>query len=294
MVQFSVSDTAFEGFRITRERPAAVGVWILIEIVVLAVTAMIMASNPAYAQMAALMSKAQSDPQATIAALRALVPGLMSTALLTTPLSLVAGIILRNAVYRAVLRPSEHGLAYMRVGLDEVRVLLVTLIIALIAMGLVFLGTFVVALLASAGTVGALFGALALVATMVGVAYVMLRLSLAGPQTFAERRINLRGSWQLTKTAFWPMVGSYVIALILYIVVFFLISAIRSGLASLLGGAGGGAMLGAGKLALTSPLGLLELLLEGVASGLGLAILTGPGALIYQIVSKRQSPQDAF
>jgi hypothetical protein len=293
MVQFSVSDTAFEGFRITREKPAAVGVWILIEIVVLAVTAMIMASNPAYAQMAALMAKAQTDPQATIAALRALAPGLMSTAIMTTPLALVAGIILRNAVYRAVLRPTEQGVAFLRVGLDEVRVLLVTLMIAVIAMGLTFAGTFVVALLASLGTVGAGVGVLAMIATMVGVAYVLLRLSLAGPHTFAERRINLRGSWGLTKTAFWPMVGSYVIAFILYIVVFFLISAIRSGLASLLGG-GGGAMLGAGKLALTSPLGILELLLEGVASGLGLAILTGPGALIYQILSKRSNAQDAF
>jgi hypothetical protein len=293
MVQFSVSDTAFEGFRITRERPAAVGVWILIEIVVLAITALIMAGNPAYAQMAALMSNAQADPQATIAALRVLAPSLMSTALMTTPLSVVASIILRNAVYRAVLRPSEHNLAYLRVGLDEVRVLLVTLAIALIAMGLTFLGTFAVALLASLGTAGALFGGLAMVATVVGVFYVVLRLSLAGPQTFAERRIDLRGSWALTRTVFWPMIGSYLIAAILYIIVLVLMNAIRSGLASLLGGAGAG-VLGAGKLALTSPLGILELLLEGITSGLGLAILSGPSVLIYQILSKRPSAQDAF
>jgi hypothetical protein len=293
MVQFSVSDTAFEGFRITRERPVAVAVWILIEIVLLAVTALIMVSNPAYAQMAGLMSSAQTDPQATIAALRTLAPSLMSTALMTTPIALVASIILRNAVYRAVLRPTEHSVAYLRVGLDEVRVLLVTLVVALIAMGLTFLGTFVVGLLALLGTAGALFGGLAMVATVVGVVYVTLRFSLTGPQTFAERRVNLRGSWQLTRTAFWPMVGSYLIAAILYIVVFVLMSFIRSGLASLLGGGGAG-VLGAGKLALTSPLGILELLLEGVTSGLGLAILNGPSALIYQILSKRPSVQDAF
>jgi hypothetical protein len=127
---------------------------------------------------------------------------------------------------------------------------------------------------------------------MVGIAYVVLRLSLAGPQTFAERRITLAGSWRLTKQAFWPMVGSYLIAFILYVVVLFLISAIRSGLASLMGGGGEGTMLGAGKLALTTPLGLLELVLESAVAGLGLAILNGPTALIYQILSKPQA--DAF
>ncbi len=217
----------------------------------------------------------------------------MSTLLITTPLSLVAGIILRNAVYRAVLRPSEQGFGYLQVGLDEIRVLIVTLIVGLIAMGLTFAGTFVVGVLAVLGTVGALFGGLAMVATVVGVAYVFLRLSLAGPQTFAERRITLRGSWQMTRAAFWPMVGSYLIAFILYLVVFALISAIRAGLASLLGGGGAG-VLGEGKLGLATPLGILEVLLEGAASGLGLAILTGPGALIYQILSKQPSAQDAF
>ncbi len=240
MVQFSVSDTAFEGFRITRERPVAVGVWILIEIVVLAVTAMVMASNPAYGQFAQLMVNAQTDPQATIAALRTLAPSLMSTALMTTPLSLVAGIIMGNAVYRAVLRPSDQGLAYLRIGLDEVRVRGQHTGHRPDRAGFDLPGDLRSGPAGCSRGAGALVGGVAMVATMVGVAYVVLRLSLAGAQTFADRRVNLRGSWDLTRTAFWPMVGSYLIAGILYIVVFFLITFIRSGLALLAFGRGRG------------------------------------------------------
>jgi hypothetical protein len=292
MTAFSVSDTAFEGFRITRERPGAVGVWILIEIVVLGITASIMAGNPAYTQFVQLIAQGQTDPQTVIAGFRVLAPGLMQTAMVTTPLTLIVGIILRNAVYRVVLRSSESGFGYLRIGLDELRVFAVTLAVALILFGLFFLGAFLVGVLGTLGAAGGLLGVLVLLATTVGVLYVGLRLSLAEPQTFAERRFNLRGSWALTKAVFWPMVGSYLIAAILYIVVFLLVSAIRSGLASLMGGGGGGTMLGIGKLVLTSPLGILELLLEGAVSGLGLAILAGPAALIYQILSKPE--KDVF
>jgi hypothetical protein len=294
MVQFSVSDVAFEGFRITRERPAAVAIWTVVEILLLAIVASLMGHSPAYIQLAALMAGGETDPQVLVPKLQALMPALAPVMATTMPISLIIGVILRTAVYRTVLRPTDNAFGYLRVGVDEVRVLLVTVLTALIILAVSMAIMTVIGVLGLAGPVGAFLAFLGLVAILVLVALVMLRLSLAGPQSFAERKIILFGSLKLTKPVFWPMVGSYFIAFILYLVVFVLVSVIRSGLAAVLGGVGAQSLLGVGALGLDTPLGLLELLLEGVVSGLGLAIISSPTALIYQILTRAGREVDAF
>lgn len=286
MSKFTVSDVAFEGFRLTREKPSAVAVWVVVEIVLLAITASLIASNPAFVQLADLLPRLQADPQGVMQKIQVLAPSLAPTFVQTAPISLVLSIILRTAVYRSLLRPQERGLGYVRLGLDEVRVLLVNLAIGLIIAAAIMGNGVLFGVLSLAGPIGGLLGFACFVAILVGIVFVVLRLSLAGPQSFAERKVNLRGSWTMTKPVFWPMVGSYLIAFILYIVVFVLLSVIRNGMAAVMGGAGPQAMLGVGALALTKPLGLLELLLEGVVGGLGIAILNSPSATIYAILTR--------
>lgn len=75
--------------------------------------------------------------------------------------------------------------------------------------------------------------ALALLAAWI---YVWVRLSLASPLTFATRRINLFGSWRLTRGIFWPMLGAYLVAGILAIVVSLLILAISAAVSAAVGG----------------------------------------------------------
>ena len=286
MTEFSVSDVAFEGFRLTRERPGAVAVWVVVEIALLVITASLIAANPAFVQMAELMIRLQSDPQTIIPQMQALAPRIFPTMAQTTPITLIIGVILRTAVYRAVLRPQEAGLGSVRLGLDEVRVLSVNLLIGLIVVGVIMVDGAVIGTLRLAGTAGSMVAFIFLLASLAAMVVVALRLSLAAPQSFAQRKLNLFGSWRLTKPILWPMVGSYLIAGILYLVVFVLLNVIRNGLAAVMGGGGPQAMLGVGALALTKHLGVLELLLEGVVAGLGVAILNSPSAMIYQIVTR--------
>jgi hypothetical protein len=286
MTEFSVSDVAFEGFRLTRERPGAIAVWVAVEIVLLVITASLIASNPAFVQLADLMARLQSDPQGIMPRIQALAPSILPTLAKTAPISLVIGIILRTAIYRAILRPQETSLGFIRLGLDEVRVFLVSLLIGLIVAAAIMVDGITVGALSLAGPVGGVLALVFLLATLAVVIAVLLRLSLAAPQSFAERKLNLFGSWKLTKPVFWPMVGSYLIAGILWVVVFVLLNAIRNGIGAVMGGGGTQAMLGVGALALTKPLGLLELALEAAFAGLGVAILNSPSAMIYQIVTR--------
>ena len=295
MTEFSVSDVAFEGFRLTRERPGAVAVWVAVEIVLLVITASLIASNPAFVQMADLMIRLQSDPQGVIPKIQALGPSLFPTMAQTAPISLIIGVILRTAVYRAILRPQDSSLGSVRLGPDEMRVFLVNLLIGLLVVGVLMVDGVVIGTLSLAGTVGGLVAFVCLLASLAAMVVILFRLSLAAPQSFAQRKLSLFGSWKLTKPILWPMVGSYLIAGILYLVVFVLLNVIRNGLAAVMGGGGPQAMLGVGALALTKPLGVLELLLEGIVAGLGVAILNSPSAMIYQIVTRAGAKaEDSF
>jgi hypothetical protein len=46
-----------------------------------------------------------------------------------------------------------------------------------------------------------------------------VRLSLAGAQTLAEGKLNFFGSWTLTRGRFWPIFGTYLMAIILAAVI---------------------------------------------------------------------------
>ena len=52
--------------------------------------------------------------------------------------------------------------------------------------------------------------------------YVAVRLSLAPALTFESRRINLLGSWALTRGRFWPLLGAYVLTVALVAMVWIL------------------------------------------------------------------------
>jgi hypothetical protein len=125
-----------------------------------------------------------------------------------------------TATQRAVLRPAERGFAFLRLGMDELRMIGVGLILAIglsvgmfvamlalmIVVGIVFAIT-----MAATGSpvIGVLLFALAYVVLIGAMIYAEVRFSLAFPLTFMRREFAIGEAWRLTKGRFWTLFGAY-------------------------------------------------------------------------------------
>jgi len=127
-VPFSASNAAFEGFRITREQPLAVlawgGIWLL------GLLAMGVAMTPAIMPFADEIVAAAGDPEKVSSGAQA---ALLSALWVVVPIGLVLQAVLAPALYRAVLVPEARRFAYLRVGMDEVRALVIFAVTAAIS-----------------------------------------------------------------------------------------------------------------------------------------------------------------
>jgi hypothetical protein len=123
-------------------------------------------------------------------------------------LSIVGGFVgamLSCAVFRAVLKPEEGRLAYLRLGAAEVFLFLLTFglaILFIVAMLVTVIPLVMVVVIASvvhAGGVAvtiAVAGGLALLALLI---FVLLRLSVAGPMMVEDGQFHLTDAWALTR-----------------------------------------------------------------------------------------------
>jgi hypothetical protein len=290
MADFSATDAAFTGFRIVRERPMAAAVWAALQLVIsLILGAFIVAT--AGPQLMALQAAAFSpptDPTAAFAMVRQLLPmyaGLLVFGLIFYP-------ILYAAMARAVLRPAEDGFGYLRLGADELRQL--GLMLLILVLGFIFY-VFSILIFAAAIVVGhfagglasALIAAIAIVAFVVGWIFIGTRLSLASPLTFATRRVDLFGSWALTKGKFWPIFGAYLLAVTLAVVVYLLGYAVILGIVAAAGGGAGGlaAMAHpdlASMSAFLSPPRLIQTILSAMLMALIWPVILTPPASIFR------------
>jgi len=218
MSSFSPADAAFEGFRLTRERPRAVIAWalcyLLFTFLISAIADLTLGSQSK--ALIADLQRAGSDPAAFWPAAQKMAPFFLAG----LPLSLAFQAVFTCAIYRAILRPAESSRGYLRLGLDELRMMVLNLILAVIwgATIFVFLLVTLVAA-ATAGTAGesitVLIGDVVTVGVFCAAVTVAMRLSLAGPMTFADRRLRVFASWTMSKGLFWRLFGAYVLSLIL-------------------------------------------------------------------------------
>ena len=211
------------------------------------------------------------------------------------------------AACRAVLRPNDSTFGYLRVGSDEFRLLITTLVIAVIFL-VVGVVTFIIGGIVMAVTSGgalrgmqpgtpppaAALGMLA-VGSLPGVlvmVFLAVKLSLAGPQTVGQRAIEVFGSWTLTKGRFWKIVATFVVGLLPII----LLSCISA--AILLAGGTGATMrekmmsMQTDMFSLDSAFDarhLVSYLVSSVTRVLVMVSVLVPSALIYQAVK----PADA-
>jgi len=218
MNRFSPSDAALEGFRITRENPRAFAWWagasFLVSVLGAFVT-VLMPENVRHA-METLRSEETPDIRTLLEALVAVSPLFI--------FGLAFQCMMAAAVYRVIFRHGDSRYGYLRLGRDELRLMALTLIFVvmtiLLAVALTLGAAIVVTISAFAGKGIAL--SMAGVAELVSLAvlvFVLVRLSLAPPATFAERRIRIGESWTLTKGVFWRLLGAYALALACIVVI---------------------------------------------------------------------------
>lgn len=278
-------DAALEGFRFTRAHPRAVLPWAGLSFVAGLIGAAILIGTGAQAALAAL-NHLKVDPSnpATVApylqALSAAAPGLALKAVL----DLLVFAVLSCSAFRAIFRPD--GRAQLRLGRDELRMVALLLVLGLINVAILIVMSGVTGALTLAaggpespgGRVAFLLGQLASFTLQ---AIVMVRLALASPMCVADGRWSLAESWRRTRGRFWPMLGAFVMAALLYMVVAFLLTQLLMPLAALVRGSRVGPNAGLAQLA--DPAMLVVQVGFAVALGLGVPILAGPLAAAYRV-----------
>jgi hypothetical protein len=279
---FSPSDAAFEGFRLTRERPGAILAWsgfyLLALMLIFAVAALIVGPTV----VASMGNPPQGDPEALAAwfaplagALAVLVPGMI-----------IISAMLAAVVYRAVLRPQDSRMAYLRLGGDELRLFLVSFLLVLLwtlAIAIPVVVLTVVLTLMGDNPATALVGVIGGVALFCLLIWGAVRLSLSPVMTFAEGKIRIFESWGLTKGRFWGLLGMYLLA---FVFVNLLGSLVANVALALSGGPQLIQGLEAGVMPDVTPAlvvgGLIYLVLTAILAIMQMVIANAPQAVAYR------------
>ena len=196
-------------FRLLRDRAGAVAIWALIYLA--ATIIMWFAMRPFYTAPAGAMAGAMSPSS------------MFGWMMLIQLASLILFVVLMTAAQRAILLPHEQGLAYLQLGMDEIRMIALSLILIVLGyVGFVLIGAVAVLLLAGAaaavGMSGAAISAVLVVLLLLGLfVWLEVRLSLAFPLTLVRRKIIIGESWRLTKGRFWSLFLAY---LVVFIIIF--------------------------------------------------------------------------
>lgn len=296
MANFSATDVAFIGIRFVRERPRTVAIWAGAQIVIsLVIGAVVVALlGPDLVQLQSVGRQQPSDPAQAMAVFSRVLPLFA----LLLPLSLVFYGVVYAMIARAVLRPREEGLGYIRFGGDEGRQMLLILLWVVVTIGgeiagflFVMIPTLILSLVAKPlGALGLLFGVAALAAGI----YCFVRLSLSSAMTFDKKRVELFGSWALTKGQFWKMFGVYLLVLGLALVIAILVGIISSAVAAVLGGIGGMAAIFSRNVAsigdFFAPARLAVTVIQAIVTPLYWALFLMPPAEIYRQLSGAADP----
>ena len=241
MGQFSPTDAALAGFRFVRANLRTVLIWAAVYMVAsfVAGLAMVQTAGPALTHVVEMGP--HPDPAVAAASVRALAPFYA----VMIPLSLAFYAVLYATFSRAVLRPGDDRYAYLRLGMDEVRQLLLLLQGLVVGLG-VYIGFWVVIVIVAIGAAAALGKGLAAIA-LTGVVfavgfcamiYLWVRLSLASPLSFDRGKVDLFGSWRLTRGRFWRLFACYLIVALLAVALCLLFLIIYAAVAMVLGGDG--------------------------------------------------------
>lgn len=300
---FSATDAAFSGFREGRENFRTLLIWIpILGVLSLAmVVLMIVFAGPGLVALQTQPPATGSDPKAALEALKPI--GILYAVII--PCGLLFYGILYAAVNRMMLRPSDRKLAWIAFGADELRQIAVMILLGLLFFLVYLVGAVAVGVLAAVSAAAWGTGMATLIGIVAGCVllalFVMMavRLSLASAQTFATGRINIFGSWKLTKGHVWPMLGAYLLAFILAIIAYIAVYAILLLVVIIVGG-GFGAASGIFSPDMTSlqtyftPMVLVYQLLAMIPAPFLMLIMLCPAPSIYRGLVGASGPASTF
>ena len=276
-IRFSPSDAALEGFQVLGRHWRVVAGWALFNLVALVALVVVVVIVGVGIGLAA----GQDEASRVIVVIGAVFGGL-ATALIETALIV--------AVYRLMLRPSDEGFLHLRLGRDEGRLFVVGLLLMGAVMAFTALAYLLIGLLGPLGWIGR---ALGVVLALVAGGFLVLRLGLAGPISFAEQKIDFVRSWRMTRGQVWPLFGMWILNFCLVMLVWLVICLLTFVMSGLLTGFHGFA--GAeGSEALKSHPG--RYLFEAVAPILSMPVLLvlsqAPWLAAYQAFIRTPGPWD--
>lgn len=297
MTVFSAVDAAFEGFRITWEKPRTLLVWTGFFVILNLLMPLIIFGLGLNTQMAALEAAADNparDPAAELESMAALAP--LYAVLL--PVGMVVQAVIAAAVFRLVLDPEDSRVHPVQFGQEEVRLILLALAYTfffLMAVVAAVLVGGVVAGIAGAFGGGPLVGFLLAFSLMGALVYVAIRMSLGPVITFSEGRVALFDSWAMTRGLFWPILGAYALALIAVLIFYLLSLILATALGALLSGGDLAAVASVMRPDMTSleayftPGQVLMSLFGAFTTAVYNAVISAPGAVIYREIRTRAS-----
>lgn len=234
MREFSIKEAAMSGFLLARRRP---GLLIALTLFGLALSLALvgyMVATPvgaALTQMQHMRTSGVIDPALSMRLLGQIIPFMILSVLIRG----IIFVVNAGAVNRAVLRPDDSRAPFIRLGGDEVRLFLLTLVIGLILL-VIYLVCSLLSSIAMIAVVSASGGMQAMATnpghlppaaaltiysgvalTMVVLFLIGTRFSLAPPQTVREKATRVFASFGLTKGRYWRVVGAYGLAALLLI-----------------------------------------------------------------------------
>jgi hypothetical protein len=204
MTAYAPTAAALEGFRLIRREPRVALVWTLLWLAVVMATTLAVATGP---PVVLAHGRASSGPGDIVRKFGPFAPLLIL-------LFLVVWATTTVAAYRIVLRPQDRRYFFLRLGVDELRLAIMTVASAILI--LVFGGAPAYLLLALADPLMRALPTLARDIARVGAlltvcvdVWLGVRLSLIAVETVAERRFHLSAYWPLTRGRFWYLLACY-------------------------------------------------------------------------------------
>jgi hypothetical protein len=294
MSKFSASDAAFSGFRLVRENLKTVGIWAG-AMTVLSIISNVLAIVFFGPQLEAFISYTSENNTPDLQEMARLMSDLTPLALWSLPYSLLLNGVIFATLNRLVLRHDDSRFAYLRVGKAELRQAALWLMICLTMIGVLCLGSALAGFLSAlGGPTGAFLGLLCVVGSFCAMVWLAVRLSFAPSITFDTGKITLFRSMPRTEGLFWPLLGAYLLAGLMSIIVVLLIWVIVSAIGLIASGdfAATGKMMRADTSSLQAyftPAGVVQALFSGLISVLTTLIVFGPAPSIYRELKARES-----